>query len=175
MRRAAIGAVASLAGACSILTSFDGIEPRSPIALVDGAPDAAADAAADAACVRTRWPDPPQGSDTPVDVGELTSAVTQLRILEPLAEGKILGFDLDGLCTCPDRPACIGATPVGGSSASAISHRTPSVNPARAALGQPNPLSFPSRRYPRRQIECVATVREERAYAASLRRLLGRA
>ena len=32
--------------------------------------------------------------------------------------------------------------PVCGSSASAISHKTPSVNPARAALGQPNPLSF---------------------------------
>jgi len=37
------------------------------------------------------------------------------------------------------------ATPVGGSSASAISHKTPSVNPARAALGQVNPRSFPSR------------------------------
>ena len=47
MRRAAIGAVASLAGACSTLTSFDGIEPRSPIALVDGAPDAEIDLRAD--------------------------------------------------------------------------------------------------------------------------------
>ena len=36
-------------------------------------------------------------------------------------------------------------TPVAGSSASAISHKTPSVNPARAALGQSNPQSFPSR------------------------------
>ena len=109
MRRAAIGAVASLAGACSILTSFDGIEPRSPIA--DVAPDVVGDTGPDAACLRTRWPDPPEGSDTAVDVGELTSAVTQLRILEPLAEGKIQGFDLDGLCTCPDRPACIGPKP----------------------------------------------------------------
>ena len=40
-------------------------------------------------------------------------------------------------------------TPVAGSGVSAISYKTPSVNPAREALGQPTPLGFPSRRHPR--------------------------
>lgn len=61
--------------------------------------------------MRRRWPDPPAGTDDGRDVGELASAVTQLRILDPIAQGKPQGFDLDGLCTCPDRPACIGGQP----------------------------------------------------------------
>ena len=52
----------------------------------------------------------------------------------------------DGVCR-DHLPNTFGrSTPVGGSSASATSHKTPSVNPARAALGQPNPLSFARRR-----------------------------
>ncbi|CAN5831260.1 hypothetical protein BH11MYX4_BH11MYX4_42120 [soil metagenome] len=110
MRRAVIAAAASLIVACSILTSFDGIEPREVSAPAEAAPDAEA-AAPEAGCAPTRWPDPPVGSDTGRDVGELASAVTLLRILDPIAEGKPQGYDLDGLCTCPDRPACGGPKP----------------------------------------------------------------
>ncbi len=109
MRRALIAAsAASLVVACSLITSFDGIDPRPP-SDPDGG-DAAADAAVpvDAGCQRLRWPDRPLGVDPGGDLGDLTSAVTQLRILDPVAQGKSQGFDLDGLCTCPERPACRG-------------------------------------------------------------------
>ena len=112
MRRLVIGAfAASLVVACSLITSFDGIAHHDS---VDAAPanDGALEAEpADAGCQRTRWPDPPSGVDTGGDAGDLIAAVTQLRILEPVAQGKSQGFDLDGLCTCPERPACAGLEP----------------------------------------------------------------
>jgi hypothetical protein len=108
----AAGAVAAcLIGACSLLTSFDGIAPREVSPPVDSGGAADTEAAADAGCVLERWPGPPPGTDTGRDLGELVSALTRLRILDPVAEGKQQGFDLDGLCTCPDRPACVGAKP----------------------------------------------------------------
>jgi len=112
MRRAAIAAAASFVVACSVLTSFDGIAPRGPDqAAVDAASEGSV-AAPEAGCARVRWPDPPPVAADVGDVGELTSALTQLSVLEPTAQGTTLGFDLDGLCTCPDRPACAGAKPM---------------------------------------------------------------
>lgn len=110
MRRAVIAVAASFIVACSILTSFDGIAPRDAAA-IDAATDGSLPAA-EAGCARVRWPDPTPGAADVGDVGELTSAVTQLSVLEPSGEGRTLGFDLDGLCTCPDRPACVGVKPM---------------------------------------------------------------
>jgi hypothetical protein len=111
MRHAVIAALATLVVACSILSSFDGIEPRPPAA--DAGADVAvgvdASAGPDAGCPLERWPGPPSNAGSTNDLGELTSAVSRLRVLDPVLEGKFQGFDLDGLCTCPDRPACVGA------------------------------------------------------------------
>ncbi len=112
MRRSLIAAsAASLVVACSLITSFDGIGPQDRLdaAAGDAAPDA--EPSDEAGCRRTRWPDRPLGVDPGGDVGDLTAAVTQLRILDPAVQGKSQGFDLDGLCTCPDRPACAGNEP----------------------------------------------------------------
>lgn len=99
--------------ACSVLTSFDGIAPHPPLG-----PDADTDAnvadgpaATDAGCALSRWPPPPTLADPQVDVGELTSALTRLHVLDAVAAGTQEGFDLDGLCTCPDRAACVGNKP----------------------------------------------------------------
>lgn len=106
MRRWMVAVGASVIAACSIVTSFDGIGPREAPPAGDAGPDAAD--AAEVGCARVRWPDPPAEAGTGRDIGDVTSAVTQLRILDAVVEGKPQGLDLDGLCTCPDRPACIG-------------------------------------------------------------------
>jgi hypothetical protein len=98
MRHAVIAALATLVVACSILSSFDGIEPRPPAA--DAGADVAvgvdASAGPDAGCPLERWPGPPSNAGSTNDLGELTSAVSRLRVLDPVLEGKFQGFDLDG-------------------------------------------------------------------------------
>ncbi len=110
MRRALIVAACGAIVACSVLTSFDGIEPH-PAQV--SAPDAEPDVrdVPEAGCALARWPGPPFGAVAGGDVGELTSAITRLRILDAVATGRQEGFDLDGLCTCPDRTACAGPEP----------------------------------------------------------------
>jgi hypothetical protein len=109
MRRALVTALASFAAACSILTSFDGIGPHAlPASSPDDASTMADVEAGPPSCVHAHWPSRPAGVDPPRDLGELTAAVTRLRILDPTTQGKPLGFDLDGLCTCPDPAACVG-------------------------------------------------------------------
>jgi hypothetical protein len=110
MRRALFLFIGGLLVACSLLTSFEGIEPRA--SGDDGAaPDGDAGAPPPEGCPKTRWPEPPASDDQGRDLAEIVAAVEMLRVLDPVVEGKLQGFDLDGLCTCPDRPACVGARP----------------------------------------------------------------
>lgn len=52
-------------------------------------------------CAHTRWPDRPT-SAAPGGNRELVGAVKKMVFFT----GADAGFDLDGLCTCPDKPAC---------------------------------------------------------------------
>lgn len=104
MKRAAL-AVLVATTACSLLTSYEGFDE--PKGGADAAPDAAPDADV---CARRRWPAPPAaGSDS--DVGELVSALSSMRTINTDDGGVPFGFDLDNLCSCPERVACIGAQP----------------------------------------------------------------
>lgn len=103
MRRVAL-AMVSATVACSLLTSYEGFDsPRA-------APDAA-DAGEDARprpCAERRWPAPPARGEEG-DVGELVSAFTAVRTINP--DWPPFGYDLDGLCSCPEPSACVGARP----------------------------------------------------------------
>ena len=99
-------AVVSLGGACSLLTSYDGFE-RAPPADAAVIEVDSGDAAPGDPCTHTRWPDPPaSGPDGTTDA--LVGAVSSLSIIAGAGNAPF-GFDLDGLCTCPDRGACLGA------------------------------------------------------------------
>lgn len=108
MKRTALALVGGvLAAACSLLTSYDGFERDQPIDAASPPIDAGdAEAPADP-CAHARWPDPPSssasGSGAP-----LVGAASTLSVIAPEAS-RPLGFDLDRLCTCPDRGACVGA------------------------------------------------------------------
>lgn len=52
-------------------------------------------------CAHTRWPDRPTTAP-PGGNRELVGAVKKMVFFT----GADAGFDLDGLCTCPDKPAC---------------------------------------------------------------------
>jgi hypothetical protein len=108
MRRAAVAALA-VTTACSLLTSFEGFDqPRSRSGSEAGT-DAEIDAGPPDPCSHKRWPDPPAtGADG--DVGELFSAVRAMSMASQPGEAAY-GFDLDNLCSCPDRLACVGPQP----------------------------------------------------------------
>ncbi|MDB4941980.1 MAG: hypothetical protein JWP97_1514 [Labilithrix sp.] len=80
----AMAAAALATGACSLFVSYDGFHE-------------------DKACGK-RVPARPSGG--PVTAGgELVGAMSELRFLAA-AGGAPLGYDLDGLCTCPEKRAC---------------------------------------------------------------------
>ena len=118
MRRALLGAGASLLVACSIITSFDGIEPHAPPAEAETGPhpvgteDGGIADSSGPTCSHLRWPDAPKVVDTKDDVGQLVAAFTQLHVIPAANQNApVQGFDLDNLCTCPDPPACVGVRP----------------------------------------------------------------
>jgi hypothetical protein len=82
---ALIGTALALAAGCSLVTSYDGFTPEGPT------------------CGK-RVPDRP-GATGGAAGGNLFGAMTAVRFLEP-AGAPPLGYDLDKLCTCPDRRAC---------------------------------------------------------------------
>lgn len=102
------GALASSVLACSLIKSFDGFEGGS---LADaGQPEAtpASFDAGDETCARTSWPPTPErGSGA--DIG---ARVVALRSLQLLGDGtsSASGMNLDGLCTCPEKAGCRGAS-----------------------------------------------------------------
>lgn len=106
MRRAAVGALA-VTTACSLLTSFEGFDEPRPRS--EAGADAGGDGAPPDPCFHKRWPAPP-ASGPDGDVGELYAAVRAMSMAS--AEGDPpYGFDLDNLCSCPDRLACLGPQP----------------------------------------------------------------
>lgn len=106
MRRALIPALA-VTSACALLTSFDGFDQPK-----ERAPDAATDADTgelDAgACAHKRWPSP-SARGGGGDLGVQYAAVKMMSF-GPDA-GPTPGFDLDNLCTCPERQGCVGNRP----------------------------------------------------------------
>jgi len=85
---AGIGLAFACAAGCSLLTSYEGFGPA---------------AEATPACGK-RWPARPAIADS--GERELVGAVSRLTLFDP-PDGGRLGYDLDGLCTCPDpRQAC---------------------------------------------------------------------
>jgi hypothetical protein len=96
----AIAAAAVLVAGCSLLTSFDGFTGAST---------------SGASCPIARWPGPPAKDDGP---GEDTVlfAWTSLGLAPPTDAGAgTFGYDIDGVCTCPDRGSC--KNPLAGSKA----------------------------------------------------------
>lgn len=103
MRRALYPLLA-LTSACALLTSFDGFdEPKARPA--DAAVDAP-EAGPPAACAHKRWPAPPDAGGSN-ELGDLFGAVRAMTLVS--AGPEPLGFDLDDLCSCPERVACTGA------------------------------------------------------------------
>jgi hypothetical protein len=113
--RVAIGLSLSviMAGAgCSLVTSFEGFGCDGPC--LDAAPSdgGASDAAADSSddCAHTRWPPPPSGATDPTELTAIT-AVAALAAFGDLDGGDAaIGYDLDGVCTCPAPGSCRNAT-----------------------------------------------------------------
>ena len=105
---AGVAIAAALTAACSLLTSFEGFDQKQvSVGKVADAGDAP-DAPAPDLCLRRRWPPPPvTGLDG--DVGEFVSALRSLKTINE--SGFPYGFDLDNLCSCPERVACVGARP----------------------------------------------------------------
>lgn len=92
--------------ACSLLKSFDGFEGR--VAELEAGPSPVEASAPDAGgCSTARWPGPPPASTEAPDEGEVVSALSDLQVLNET--GTVRGFDIDGLCTCPEVPACRGS------------------------------------------------------------------
>ncbi|MDB4936517.1 MAG: hypothetical protein JWP87_3489 [Labilithrix sp.] len=81
-----IGTAFALAAGCSVVTSYDGFTPEGP------------------PCGK-RVPDRPGAGTGGPGGGNLFGALSAVRFLEPPGAPP-LGYDLDKLCTCPDRRAC---------------------------------------------------------------------
>lgn len=104
---------ACAAGACSLLNPLDGysggVVDAGPRPTVEDAPIAVPEAASDArTCNPKRPPSRPAATDTTTKARFVVAA-------DMLELGKAdEGYDLDGLCTCPDKPACTvtATTPV---------------------------------------------------------------
>ena len=107
MRRALLLGGGVALAACSILTSFDGISPHEPSSVDDAGDATTTDGdALDAGCRLARWPAAPSGADDGRSIGTITQAIDKLSLVG--SGTSVVGYDIDGLCTCPDRTACIG-------------------------------------------------------------------
>jgi len=99
----------AVCAACSLLTSFDDFDvPRvgTEAGVAEGGPT---EAGPDDPCPdRRRWPEGPDGGAAG-DLGTQVAAVKRLSFVDD--GGVPYGFDLDGLCSCPDKVACVGAKP----------------------------------------------------------------
>ena len=92
--------------ACSLLTSFEGFDHPKGAAVTDAG--AAGDAAPEDTCFRRRWPAPPAGGSS-ADLGPMVAALSSMKTINET--GFPYGFDLDGLCSCPEKVACLGSKP----------------------------------------------------------------
>jgi hypothetical protein len=87
------------AAACTLLNPLDAYGPPKP-----GRPDAAPDAPGpDGGCALARWPGPPAKDD---GTGQDTLTFAATSFAPGTTPGGTVGYDLDGLCTCPGPPSC---------------------------------------------------------------------
>jgi hypothetical protein len=111
-RSAVAGICVSLAVACTLLNPLDAYGP--PVPKIDAAIDAAEDAGVDSACRRATWPARPSAEDT-ASVDEIVFAAESIDVAAPDGGTAPIGYDLDGVCTCPEPSSCLrplGAKPV---------------------------------------------------------------
>ncbi|MBS2017604.1 MAG: hypothetical protein JST00_32295 [Deltaproteobacteria bacterium] len=108
MRRAIVPLLA-VTTACSLLTSFEGFDVPRGGGTEAGATEAGEAAAPTGPCFHKRWPAPPQAGAA-TDIGEIVMAVRTFGLIstDPATPH---GFDLDNLCTCAEKAACVGAQP----------------------------------------------------------------
>ncbi len=96
----------TVAVACALAFPLDGFGPGGPGAAEDADVDVdAAPMRPDAACPLARWPERPTADDPGGDDVSVTLAVSSVDMGFGDA-GVVPGFDLDGLCTCPDPAPC---------------------------------------------------------------------
>ena len=100
------------AAACTLLNPLDAYGPPKP-----GTGDAGADGPASGpdACVLARWPAPPAKDDGTAKTSVVLAATSFAPGTTP---GGTLGYDLDGVCTCPGPPTCnpLSSQPTSGAS-----------------------------------------------------------
>ncbi len=98
---------AAICAACSLLTDFDGFDAPKPTADAGGPEGAGPEGGPEDPCpIRRRWPEAPDGGKA----GDLGTQVAAMKRLSVIDDGGVpYGFDLDGLCSCPERVACVGA------------------------------------------------------------------
>jgi hypothetical protein len=109
LRGIGAGVLAAAIGAAASCTIFNGLTPT---ATMDAAVDASLDTAApdvdvDADPCNHALPASPPAQSSP-GTGPVTfvAALRTITGIEPGDAGVILGFDLDGVCTCPGPPSC---------------------------------------------------------------------
>jgi hypothetical protein len=98
-----VGAALAAAASCTI---FNGLRATTTPA-TDAAPEAEGTGDdAVAACDSAAPPPPPAQSSPGNESVSFVAAMRTLTGIEPGDAGLVLGFDLDGVCTCPGPPSC---------------------------------------------------------------------
>lgn len=108
LSRAGLVLVLAAVAACSLLKSFDGFEGAGADAAADVSDAGETD---DGRCKLLKWPGPPPADTEGPSEPETTSALDGVTVTEQIRDGVGVGYDLDGLCTCPEKPACRGSKP----------------------------------------------------------------
>ncbi len=107
-------ALSAALAACSLLFQLDPpAQGRDAglLAIPDAPPFPAGDSAPPPGCPLQHWPERPSADDPSGGDVDLTFAVQTVELGLGDA-GPAPGFDLDGLCTCPDAPSCVGPGPM---------------------------------------------------------------
>ena len=109
----AFGALAAAAAACSLAFPLDGYGPGARDAASESSvPEASVDAAPEAGCVLEHAPDRPPNDDPGAGPDVTVTFAIDFLNLGFGDAGPPPGYDLDGLCTCPDPAPCVGVGPM---------------------------------------------------------------
>jgi hypothetical protein len=108
------GVLAAAAATATACTIFNGLTPTTTAdAAVEASADAARDATLDVApqvdadnCNHATPAAPPAQSSPGNGAVTFVAALRTITGIEPGDAGVVLGFDLDGVCTCPGPPSC---------------------------------------------------------------------
>jgi hypothetical protein len=112
-RAAALAGAVAFAGACTLLNPLGEYKAGGPLdASQSDATDGGAPEGGDArACTLTRWPARPSAGgteDARNDIEIVNALMTFSAQPDPDAgPGTIQGYDLDGVCTCPEPESCV--------------------------------------------------------------------